>query len=1240
MLLWEVCCSIFFFFLRRKKKVFFLGKLREFVVEGSSVQGSKSAYHGVAPGSPRGQRFSGLMNQGNTCYLNSLIQAMYLLPEIRRDIYSLKPEDLVVPLGDDDGGGAGEKEEKLSEEDQAALDDLTAMGFDPSKVKRAIKRFPFDPDNVQRIDFVLSEDADVMDAIEESKPKENTAPKVKERRIPKELQILFARLQSADANAQSTKKLTDCFGAGFSAGVQHDVHELNRILFDRIEKQLRGTKIQGMINHLYRGTVVNRIVCKSCGHKSEREEDFLDVSLIVGDFKNVEDSLSAFVEDEELSGNNLYECGGCNKKCEALKGVRFRTLPPLLILSLSRFEYDKQTWQRVKNMKRFPFPRVLDNMSLYMDEPDKSVDAYELFGVVIHRGREAGHGHYHAYLLDVLNESGKVGLPTKDVLGEDKEYKDEEAFQGWFDFNDSTVRPIASETLESQFGGEKDSSECGYMLMYRQKDHPALLRMGDLPPALPVHLAEEIERENQELQKKREEWEENKNKIEINLYTPSALEQDGEKIVRLKDNTEDDEYVSFKTVVIDRRKTLGDLKHAALESLPDVCPPVDQMTMHRIRFMEQKRVKFLRPLHRPLSNEGKELSFNDSALLDDLSTITHGCDVLVWDGTHLLDEEPFEVVYDLITVCVTLYEQDGDEESQRKIDIQLREISTLQDLRMMLKEQHGIAMDCWLFRLDYAHPTLLEGEDKTMRELYLTDHVRISAEAAKENIKDALVLKDQQDDEKIEVFVWNQCNDTDFKESVPCSFGMSVWDLKMTIIKKIGTLNEKSAMRLRRTTSSGAGEGSLFQDERASLKKAGVQNFMRIIIEYGEAPDLSTVSIKYLWGTAAGTKLVHEIQNTCVEVNITIGALKERIMKALHLESAPATHRLRKTDFWGNQKEIYEDEDKTLKSLHFKDSDCVWLEEGTLPPKGQMEIQIELQTSLFDQSAKEEAEGDAEKKKVSSSSVQDMWDTVDVAVLQLPKTSKLSDLFEMIRKDAVVGGLVEGRDFRLWHRGKLLRGENRTLKKLGVQTSSIISMQVLKEGEKESPELLGDDGVLLVLRERLSETKTFGVPLETVASCGHRGHQHFISKKMLMQHIYQSTGISEGEPLFVAKLVSQSGRWKPLIDPQDQQEQDVEMVDMKKESDAKGVRALRQKQLEMQRSSDIYLSDGDIIVYKVISKDIANNDNFTLLPTVEYQSTRQNFKASDFDRAMAESRKTYRGAKDVALQIEDDEFWN
>lgn len=52
---------------------------------------------------------------------------------------------------------------------------------------------------------------------------------------------------------------------------QHDVQELNRILFSALEMSLVGTSGHDLINRLYHGIVVNQIVCKECKNISERQ---------------------------------------------------------------------------------------------------------------------------------------------------------------------------------------------------------------------------------------------------------------------------------------------------------------------------------------------------------------------------------------------------------------------------------------------------------------------------------------------------------------------------------------------------------------------------------------------------------------------------------------------------------------------------------------------------------------------------------------------------------------------------------------------------------------------------------------------------------------------------------------------------------------------------------------------------------------------------------------------------------
>ena len=47
-------------------------------------------------------------------------------------------------------------------------------------------------------------------------------------------------------------------------------------------------------------------------------------------------------------GSNQYSCSRCNKKVDALKGLKFTKLPYILTLQLKRFDFDYTTMRRVK----------------------------------------------------------------------------------------------------------------------------------------------------------------------------------------------------------------------------------------------------------------------------------------------------------------------------------------------------------------------------------------------------------------------------------------------------------------------------------------------------------------------------------------------------------------------------------------------------------------------------------------------------------------------------------------------------------------------------------------------------------------------------------------------------------------------------------------------------------------------------------------------------------------------------
>lgn len=135
---------------------------------------------------------------------------------------------------------------------------------------------------------------------------------------------------------------------------------------------------------------------------------------------NLDESLNALITPEEMSGSNGIHCELCAQKTDSLLGLRLVTLPNILIVTLSRFEFDYDKMDRAKITTPLKFGLELD-MTKYgvTDLPQ-----YELYGVVIHRGSAHG-GHYFAYVRDVLQESSWRSNLEKKETEDNKEEKKE-----------------------------------------------------------------------------------------------------------------------------------------------------------------------------------------------------------------------------------------------------------------------------------------------------------------------------------------------------------------------------------------------------------------------------------------------------------------------------------------------------------------------------------------------------------------------------------------------------------------------------------------------------------------------------------------------------------------------------------------------------------------------------------------------------------------------------------------------
>jgi ubiquitin C-terminal hydrolase len=487
--------------------------------------------------------YVGLSNQGATCYMNSLIQSLFMTPEFRHALYEWSYDNWA-----EQSGWPEHQKKKV-----AAANGSAKEGDQPAPTEAV-------PENPEEF--------------------EKWKLEFEKKSIPRQLQKLFAHLQLADSRAVQTKSLTKSFGwTDADAFTQHDVQELCRLLFEALEKCWKGTKQENLINDLYQGKIKDYVKCSACGHESAREDKFLDVALAVKAFgapkavESVEEALQKFVEPEILNGSNQYFCEKCNTKVDAEKGLKFTSFPYILMLQLKRFDFDYETMRRIKLNDRVTFPQILDlnpflrdtaapagaeapapaasssasaadaDGAMEVDTPvaatngaddgeDKEAEGateddqenakpaenqpkinpeahlfdaskervdsllangpavYELFAILIHRGSANG-GHYYAYIKNLTD--GK-----------------------WNEFNDSSVSSVDERTLAESFGESSSgggrsywassSGTNAYMVVYRQVDSTRNVTVPpteEIPEQVRNIIAEE-ERQKQEKEKQKQ----------------------------------------------------------------------------------------------------------------------------------------------------------------------------------------------------------------------------------------------------------------------------------------------------------------------------------------------------------------------------------------------------------------------------------------------------------------------------------------------------------------------------------------------------------------------------------------------------------------------------------------------------------------------------------------------------------------------------------------------------------------
>jgi len=355
----------------------------------------------------------GILNLGDSCYMNSALQVLFSIPEVSE--YFRKVRSQIMSTNDEIDGNKKNPSKPIASRFSRVVSYMTMQKKHPLDHARIIEFLK----SICKSKRIQNERLKKMIGCPEDKEDEEEDEEEDEPNfIPRQedsAEFLMHLLEALhqDLNIRSFVDFEPLpYGEKKKKWVEY---------YDNQESSI--------INDIFGGLLSSTIKCKKCKLKKIKFEQFRTLAIEIDKCDKLKECFKKYKKKQKID----YKCNCQDKtKRKKTKKIKLVNYPEVLIIQLKRFSYSLQTGDPIKITKKVSFPSEFI--------PNHKVRPYDLIGTINHHGDTAESGHYIA--------CAKVD-------------------DGWYKFNDLRVNLIDEKELQTPMvDGHKFQP---YVLVYRKR---------------------------------------------------------------------------------------------------------------------------------------------------------------------------------------------------------------------------------------------------------------------------------------------------------------------------------------------------------------------------------------------------------------------------------------------------------------------------------------------------------------------------------------------------------------------------------------------------------------------------------------------------------------------------------------------------------------------------------------------------------------------------------------------------